>query len=334
MTWSRFDDAARKHPKALMAGNDAWGFWCAAIMYSNQYGTDGFIPDVALATQVLPVPIAKSKAKKLAEACCAAVTAPGGPGLFVRDEERGGYVIHDFLDWNPSKAETDEKRKKDRERKKPGGSDSGVPPSGNPPGRRTDSEKLPRGNSTDGQVDSVARAQAPAGAPTRVPARPARPAIPDPPAEETSHVRDAGDFTQETSCPFDLVRRATACGLNASLAQRLGEDERDVLACGSEFVEFWTVQRGGQRKTNWLGRYGRWIESKSRAGELRGLGAKRNRDEPTEERPVELHPRAAARLAAQAAEAQRVQAELAAEAASKPVRRDIDKLMAGIGGSE
>lgn len=116
MTWSRFDDAARKGPKATKAGNEAWGFWAASIMYCNQYSTDGFIPDEAL-KDVPPVSISKSKAKLLAERLVSARMEPGKPGLFERDDARGGYIVHDFLDWNPSKADVDQRRADDKARK-------------------------------------------------------------------------------------------------------------------------------------------------------------------------------------------------------------------------
>src|SRR5690554_1771745 len=183
MTWSRFDDAARKHPKSLMAGNEAWGLWCAAIMYCNQYGTDGFIPDAALATEVLPCPITPAKAKKLARQLCEARLDPSKPGLFVRDDARKGYVVHDFLDWNPSKAELDDKRRKDRERKRGGGGtgrDSGADsrrssawnPSGDTEERPPESDRKVTGTDDGTPQDSASRAGARAR--SRPPAQPSQ----------------------------------------------------------------------------------------------------------------------------------------------------------------
>lgn len=128
-----------------------------------------------------------------------------------------------------------------------------------------------------------------------------------------------------TPCPFDLVERARAAGLIASLAKRLKAAEADVEAVAAEFVEFWTVERGGQAQRNWLGKLRAWIETKARAGELRGAGAIASDAE------TPMHPRAAARIAAQKAEAERVQAELAKTVSDAP-RRDMSALVAGIGG--
>lgn len=205
MTWSRFDDAARKHPKSLMAGNEAWGLWCAAIMYCNQYGTDGFIPDAALATEVLPCPITPAKAKKLARQLCEARLDPSKPGLFVRDDARKGYIVHDFLDWNPSKAELDEKRRRDRERKRGGGGsggDSGSDsarnsvrnPRGESPEPQAESEGMVDGTDTGEPPDSASRARPRAGA--RPPAQPSQ--------SQPAAGADAVDGSSLIGCPPDL----------------------------------------------------------------------------------------------------------------------------------
>lgn len=118
MTWSRFDDAAAKSPKAIKAGNDAWALWVGAIMYSNRHSTDGLIHISALASECLPHPIPKAKARRLAELLCCAQLRPDGAGLFERTDQTDTYVVHDFLSWNPSKSEIEAKRSADRERKK------------------------------------------------------------------------------------------------------------------------------------------------------------------------------------------------------------------------
>lgn len=141
MTWSKFDDAAAKSPKALVAGNEAWSLWAAAIMYCNRHSTDGYVSLAALATECLPVPIGMQKAKRLAELLCASRARPDGAGLF---EEAGSQLfrVHDFLDWNPSKVEVEAKRKADRDRKRRGPDsdrDSGTIPRGSPQGKPPDS---------------------------------------------------------------------------------------------------------------------------------------------------------------------------------------------------
>jgi hypothetical protein len=87
-----------------------------------------------------------AKAKKLAEKLCEARLRPNGPGLFIRAD--GGYMVHDFLDWNESKADVEAKRKRDRDRKR-GKKDSGPDSSGSP-------EDIPRGNTGGQRADSAA----------------------------------------------------------------------------------------------------------------------------------------------------------------------------------
>lgn len=179
MTWSKFDDGSRKHPKAVRAGNEAWSFWSGAVQYSNQHLTDGFIPEGALATEILPVPIPPKRAKVLAMLLVEAKLRPEGAGLF--EIVDGGYLVHDFLDWNPSKAEVEEKRRKDRDRKRGGGGEEppsnprGSPsgnPRGSPPGFRAEGHE-------DSELDSERRA-GPRAPPRGRPAQPARPIPPVP----------------------------------------------------------------------------------------------------------------------------------------------------------
>lgn len=176
MTWSRFDDAAPSHPKARVAGNEAWALWCAAVMYCNRYLTDGFIPTAALAAECLPAPISITKAKKLAELLVNARLRPDGAGLFEHAE--GGYVVHDFLAWNPSKSEVESKRKLDRDRKKSVRESTEIP-RGIPDGIRTDSKA-----DTERIPNRIPPARARGGAHSQ-PAQPF-PSVPSPAASESA----------------------------------------------------------------------------------------------------------------------------------------------------
>ena len=198
MTWSRFDDAAPTHPKAKEAGNEAWGLWCAAVMYCNRYLTDGFVSLRALSRDCLPVPIKEAKAKALATRLVNARVGQEGKGLFTETE--GGYLVNDFLDWNPSKSDVETKRKADRDRKRnPKGIQ--VDSARNPDGSPTESDGNPGGVALDSSGASPARGPAPAGA--GVPAIPAIPAVPSPPQQQRG----------KQACPADLelapAQRAT-----------------------------------------------------------------------------------------------------------------------------
>lgn len=185
MTWSKFDDAAPKSPKAVTAGNEAWALWAAAIMYCNRHLTDGYVSLAALATDCLPVPLTPARAKKLADLLCGCRVRPGGVGLFEPAGD-GLYLVHDFLEWNPSKAEVDSKRKADRERKRTRGGaqqDSERNPSGTP----SESERNPDGIRLDSETP---RASARALPDPPVPSRPERE---DPPTPKPKPADPMGD---------------------------------------------------------------------------------------------------------------------------------------------
>lgn len=101
MTWARFDDRYPLHTKMLKAGPEALALDVAGICYANAERTDGFISD-----DDLPVvyPILKNPtavARKLERI-----------GRWERDENRGGWDIHDFLDYNPSASAQAERQAK------------------------------------------------------------------------------------------------------------------------------------------------------------------------------------------------------------------------------
>lgn len=233
MTWSRFDDAAPKSPKARAAGNEAWSLWAAAVMYCNRHLTDGYITLAALATDCLPVPISLAKARKLADKLCdEAKITPDGAGLFERSS-KDVWKVHDFDHWNPSKAEVEAKRQWERDRKRnrvpssPGGGNDGNPggfptgkpggnpdgnPGGNPLDSRPDSGGLPTGKPPGKPAGNPDGFRSPAGAPARIPAQPAQPsqsedqgapaAAKDLPAERPASGETGGGG--RIHCPPDL----------------------------------------------------------------------------------------------------------------------------------
>lgn len=124
MTWLKIDDGVRTHPKIVQAGPAAAWQWFCGNCYCRQHLTDGFIPDGMLASLVPGVN--EREARKLAAILV---------GVNLWHATEGGFTVHDFLDWNPTKAEVLAKRAEDRKRK-----ESGKTP---------DSEKIPAGKVTD-----------------------------------------------------------------------------------------------------------------------------------------------------------------------------------------
>lgn len=103
MGWAKFDDGFTDHPKVAAAG--PWGELLAmrGVIYAAKHETDGFIPAGQLARLGVGIPAVKKKAASLVEV-----------GLW--DEADGGWVIHDFLDYHPSRADKEEERAKARQR--------------------------------------------------------------------------------------------------------------------------------------------------------------------------------------------------------------------------
>lgn len=110
MPWVRIDEDFYLHPKVRKAGTDAMALHVAALCYCNHYLTDGYLPSTVLPSLLLfehgqqPEDVAR----RLVEA-----------GMW--EKAPGGYVIHDYLDYQPSRAEA----LAERERKKRAGSRGG-----------------------------------------------------------------------------------------------------------------------------------------------------------------------------------------------------------------
>ncbi|HEY7467201.1 MAG TPA: hypothetical protein VIB47_10980 [Dehalococcoidia bacterium] len=100
MSWVKVDDAMPRHPKLIGLGKDrlaCQGLWLDGMCYASHYLTDGIVPDGAL----------QKGTARYAERL---VTA----GLWDRID--GGYRIHDYLEYQPSKADVLEARRKNAQR--------------------------------------------------------------------------------------------------------------------------------------------------------------------------------------------------------------------------
>jgi hypothetical protein len=105
MGWVRIDDNFPHHPKVVAVGATAMGLYVAALCHSNVFMTDGFVSKVCLGS-VLEWKSSKSKER--------AVSALVAAGLWTVVE--GGYQIHDYLDYQPSRAQIVGERDAARER--------------------------------------------------------------------------------------------------------------------------------------------------------------------------------------------------------------------------
>lgn len=106
MVWAKFDDQYPHHPKLSRAADlSALGFDVAGVCYSNRHLTDGFIADHDLPFVYPPLRNPKRLADKLVDV-----------ERWERDDEAGGYRIHDFHEYNPTREEVEADRAAARER--------------------------------------------------------------------------------------------------------------------------------------------------------------------------------------------------------------------------
>lgn len=98
MTWVRIDEGFPEHPKVLSAGGDAGWLHVCAISYCNRQLTDGFIPHAVL-SRLSDRKRPGMLAAKLVEV-----------GLWETTD--GGWTIHDYLLYQPTRSETEATRER------------------------------------------------------------------------------------------------------------------------------------------------------------------------------------------------------------------------------
>lgn len=134
MPWTRLDDSLDEHRKvdalieqSEIRGLAAVGLWTLTLTNSNRRLTDGEVSRATLRK------LAPRHGLALADQLVAV-------RLYDHDD---AYAIHDFLDYNPSRASVEERRRKDSERKASGRTNRG------PNGFHAESERNPNGVRAD-----------------------------------------------------------------------------------------------------------------------------------------------------------------------------------------
>lgn len=127
MTWVRLDDGFTEHPKVAALDAVEFSFHVHGIVYCGRNLTDGFVPRrVALTLMDLTglanigAPNPDSVGGALYEYTASDVIddlVTAG----VWDEVQGGYLIHDFLDYNPSRQQVEQERSKKQAAGRAGG---------------------------------------------------------------------------------------------------------------------------------------------------------------------------------------------------------------------
>lgn len=102
MSWVRIDDGFPEHQKVLDAGGDAAWLHVCALAWCNRNLTDGFIP-----TSIVP---------RLSDRRTPMKHAANLQRVGLWDATEGGWVIHDYLEFQPSKARVEADRSAARKR--------------------------------------------------------------------------------------------------------------------------------------------------------------------------------------------------------------------------
>lgn len=118
MAWVKLDDQFPEHPKVAQTGPLAMAMQVAALCYSNRKLTDGFIPR-SIARTLLDFEVVEDDVIYTISVTSGMSGQDVEPvwviGLLVDsgmwDEVPGGYQIHDYHDYQPSKAEILAERK-------------------------------------------------------------------------------------------------------------------------------------------------------------------------------------------------------------------------------
>jgi hypothetical protein len=108
VTWTRLDDGFWSNPKIVAAGNEAAGVYARALAYCGNHLTEGHVPD-----QVMQFIAGKRKP----------INQLVDVGLVERNGT--GYLIPDFLEFNPTKDEALAMKEKRAEAGRRGGIASG-----------------------------------------------------------------------------------------------------------------------------------------------------------------------------------------------------------------
>lgn len=103
--WTRLDDDFYDHPRIVAAGNEGAGVFCRCLSYCGRYLTDGFVPGEVAA--------------RIANGDVGVLRTLLEVGLL--EQTDGGFVLRDFLDYNPTADEVKQRRERISEARREAG---------------------------------------------------------------------------------------------------------------------------------------------------------------------------------------------------------------------
>lgn len=122
MPWVRLDDTFAEHPKLRDAGPLGLALQVAALCYCNRYLTDGHVSRAAARTLLDFGALGIAPDVVVGELVAHGVwhDAENGCGKGCGQPRPGGFLIHDYAEFQPSKETVEQKRREDAERKRKG----------------------------------------------------------------------------------------------------------------------------------------------------------------------------------------------------------------------
>ncbi len=107
MAWIRLSDDYMDHPKFTGLSDGAFRLWHRGMSYSRKYQTDGLL---SLST------VRAFKEYSPKRVSVLSTPHQDGANALWQTVEGFGFKVHDYLDWNPSKEEENERKAESKER--------------------------------------------------------------------------------------------------------------------------------------------------------------------------------------------------------------------------
>lgn len=98
MAWIKLDDQWMDHPKIIRAGRDARDVWLASITWCAKHLTDGYFPEELLPTLCVMAGVDVANCQQFARILL---------DVCLWEATDIGYYVHDYLDYNPTKEQTE-----------------------------------------------------------------------------------------------------------------------------------------------------------------------------------------------------------------------------------
>jgi hypothetical protein len=238
MAWVKLDDHFAEHPKIATAGPLAGWLHVCALCYCNRHLTDGFIPARVVGTLADFAGINDEASGEANPKQLASILLDVG----LWEEDEGGYRIHDYLEYNPSREEVIATREKRAEAGRIGGKRSGM----------ARNEAKPKQNASNVPSKNEAKSN-PVPVPVPVVLSEQPPCV-VPPEGNDPHKNDPKEPVKRKTRvpdPYPLTEYHYTFGADRGFTAEEVETETQL------FVNHW--QSKGELRENWDASFRTWI---------------------------------------------------------------------------